>query len=134
MTRDEFNRFCQGLAATTHVVQWGGSDVWKIGGKMFAVCGWSEGEVPGITFKVSPVSFEILKHVAGVRPAPYLASRGLLWMQRHAVGELSDAELRDYLTQSYHLVAAGLSAKRRRELGISESQRTGNAASARRTQ
>ncbi len=118
MTRDEFNGFCRGLPAVTHVVQWGGSDVWKVGGKMFAVCGWSEGEVPGITFKVSPVSFEILKHVEGVRPAPYLASRGLLWVQRHAAGGLSDAELREYLTRSYRLVADGLSAKRRRDLGI----------------
>ena len=45
MTRDEFNAFCGGLPAATHVVQWGGSDVWKVGGKMFAVCGWAEGEV-----------------------------------------------------------------------------------------
>ena len=32
MTRDRFNRFCAALRATTHVIQWGGADVWKVGG------------------------------------------------------------------------------------------------------
>ena len=118
MTRDEFNAFCGGLPAVTHVVQWGGSDVWKVGGKMFAVCGWAEGEVAGITFKASPVSFEILRHLAGFRPAPYLASRGLSWIQRYAASEMADTELRDYIAASYRLVAAGLSARARRELGV----------------
>ncbi len=27
------------LPATPHVVQWGGSDVWKVGGKVFAIGG-----------------------------------------------------------------------------------------------
>ena len=33
MTYEEFNAFCGSLPATTHVVQWGGADVWKVGGK-----------------------------------------------------------------------------------------------------
>ena len=37
MTRDEYNAFCASLPATTHVVQWGGADVWKVGGKVFAI-------------------------------------------------------------------------------------------------
>ena len=32
MTTDDYNAFCGGLPRTTHVVQWGGADVWKIGG------------------------------------------------------------------------------------------------------
>jgi predicted DNA-binding protein (MmcQ/YjbR family) len=39
MTRDAFNFFCAALLATTHVVQWGNCDVWKVGGKVFAICG-----------------------------------------------------------------------------------------------
>ncbi|MCP5365835.1 MAG: MmcQ/YjbR family DNA-binding protein, partial [Hyphomicrobiales bacterium] len=31
MTDDEFNAFCRSLPATTYVVQWGGSHVWKVG-------------------------------------------------------------------------------------------------------
>ena len=45
MTRDEFNSFCDGLTATTHVVQWGNADVWKVGGKVFAICGWNDGAI-----------------------------------------------------------------------------------------
>lgn len=118
MTRKEFNLFCAAMPATTHVVQWGGSDVWKVGGKVFAICGWSEGEMPGITFKCSPVTFEVLRDRPGLRPAPYLASRGMNWIQRHGLPGLGDDELRDHLERSYELVAAGLTRKARRELGL----------------
>ena len=37
MTRDKYNAFCRSLKATTHAVQWGGSHVWKVGGKVFAI-------------------------------------------------------------------------------------------------
>jgi hypothetical protein len=32
MTADDYNAFCQALAATSHVRQWGDCDVWKVGG------------------------------------------------------------------------------------------------------
>ena len=117
MTYDEFNRFCAALPATSHVVQWGGSQVWKVGGKVFAIGGWEEIS-PAFTFKVSPLSFEILKSLPGLRPAPYLASRGMSWIQHFASPGLTDRELADYLKESHRLVALGLSRKKRRELGL----------------
>jgi predicted DNA-binding protein (MmcQ/YjbR family) len=117
MTYDEFNAFCGGLPATTHVVQWGGSQVWKVGGKVFAIGGWDEAE-PRFTFKVSQLSYEMLKDQPGLRPAPYLASRGLKWIQHHALPGLSDEELRAYLRRAHEIVAGGLSRKRRAELGL----------------
>src|ERR1043166_9888435 len=99
MTYEEFNAFCRPLRATSHVVQWGGSDVWKVGGKVFAIGGWGDDE-PRFTFKVSAISHEVLQTQPGLRPAPYLASRGLTWIQHFAKPGLSDAELRDYLRQS----------------------------------
>ena len=121
MTHDEFNAFCRALPATTHVVQWGGADVWKVGGKVFAIGGWSEDE-PRFTFKVSSLSYEMLKGEPGLRPAPYLASRGLTWIQHYAKPGLADAELRDYLRQSHVLVSRGLSKKVRRQLGLDAAQ------------
>lgn len=118
MTYEEYNSFCASLPATTHVVQWGGAHVWKVGGKVFAIGGWSDGEEPYITFKTSPLSYDILKEQPGLRPAPYLASRGMKWIQHYGAPGLSDAELRDYLRESHRLVAQGLSGKRRRELGL----------------
>src|SRR5215469_7142074 len=64
MTYDEFNAFCGALRATTYVMQWGGSHVWKVGGKVFAIGGWRE-EEPSFTFKVSWVAFEMLKEQPG---------------------------------------------------------------------
>jgi len=118
MTYREFNRFCRSLPATTHVVQWGGAHVWKVGGKVFAIGGWDEGEEAHITFKVSELSFELLKERRGLRPAPYLASRGLKWIQHHAKPGLGDRDLNAYLRQSHALVAQGLSKKRQIELGL----------------
>ena len=43
MTLDDYNGFCASLPGTTHVVQWGGAHVWKVGGKVFAIAGWGEG-------------------------------------------------------------------------------------------
>ena len=41
MTYDEFNAFCGALKAASYVMQWGGSHVWKVGGKVFAIGGWA---------------------------------------------------------------------------------------------
>jgi predicted DNA-binding protein (MmcQ/YjbR family) len=117
MTYDEFNEFCRGLPVTTHVVQWGGSHVWKVGGKVFAIGGWHDDE-PSFAFKVTGISFEILKDQPGLRPAPYLASRGMTWIQHFAEPGLSDDELKAYIRQSHSIVAQGLSKKRRIELGL----------------
>jgi predicted DNA-binding protein (MmcQ/YjbR family) len=117
MTYDQFNAFCAALPATTHVVQWGKSQVWKVGGKVFAVGGWADDQ-PAYTFKVTPVAYEILQEQPGLRPAPYLASRGMKWIQHYAKPGLTDKALKDYLRQSHALVAAGLSHKKQRELGL----------------
>ena len=117
MTYDEFNAFCGALPATSHVVQWGGSHVWKVGGKVFAIGGSAEG-APAFTFKVSALAYEMLKQQPGLRPAPYLASRGMTWIQHYAAPGLSEADLRDYLRQSHHIVALGLSKRVQRELGL----------------
>lgn len=118
MTLDEYNRFCASLPHTTHVVQWGGAHVWKVGGKVFAIGGWNEGAGLSVTFKVSDMAFDILKEQPGLRPAPYLASRGMKWIQRIS-GETMDAEgLRDYIRESHRLIAAKLTKAVRKDLGL----------------
>ena len=117
MTYDEFNAFCEKLPATTYVVQWGGSHVWKVGGKVFAIGGWADDQ-PAYTFKTSDLSFEVLKDQPGLRPAPYLASRGMKWIQTYDKPGLSKKELKDYIKQSHDIVASGLSMKKQKELGL----------------
>jgi predicted DNA-binding protein (MmcQ/YjbR family) len=118
MTLDEFDAFCQSLAHSTRVVQWGDAHVWKIGGKMFAIGFPSNAPLLQITFKSSAMSFDLLKDQPGMRSAPYLASRGMLWLQRTDPTTLDDAALRDYLKASYKLVASGLPKKTRQALGF----------------
>jgi predicted DNA-binding protein (MmcQ/YjbR family) len=118
MTADEFNACCAALPATTHVVQWEGADVWKVGGKMFAIGAFTWGGQAGITFKVTPLAFEALSDAPGLRPAPYLASRGLKWIQHYGKPGLDDAALADHLRISHLLVVRGLSRRLRKELGL----------------
>ncbi len=113
MTLADYNEFCGSLPHTTHVVQWGGAHVWKVAGKVFAIAGWSDGGALGVTFKVSEVGFDILREQPGLRPAPYLASRGMTWIQRISDESMDDSALADYLRESHRL-----SLKRRRTLGF----------------
>ena len=112
-----YNAFCKSLPHTTHVVQWGDADVWKVGGKVFVIGREEDGEMV-CSFKVSEMSFDILKDQPGCQPAPYLASRGMKWIQRFSAETLKDEDLKAYLEGSYRLVAAGLTKKLQRELGF----------------
>ena len=119
MTYNEFNDFCGKLPATSHVVQWGGAHVWKVGGKVFAIGGWTD-DGEAFTFKVSDLAFEILGEMPGARPAPYLASRGMKWIQRTDDSSISDDDLKAYLKESHRLVSLGLTKKKQKELGLNQ--------------
>jgi len=120
LTYDDFNKYCQSLKSTSYVVQWGGSHVWKVCGKVFAIGGWEKIDAPAFTFKTSEADFFFMQEEIGFRPAPYMASRGMKWIQIYDTAELDDAEIKVYLKESYRLVAAGLSKKKQRELGLIE--------------
>ena len=120
MTYDEFNALCRSMPATSHVVQWGDSDVWKVGGKVFAIGGWQKSGHPAFTFKTSELNFEVLKDQPGFRPAPYMASRGMKWIQQHSIPESDDEQLRYYLEESYRIVSLGLTKKKQKELGLNQ--------------
>ncbi len=92
--------------------------MWKVGGKVFAIAGWSDGEALAVTFKCSPLSFDLLKEQKGLRPAPYLASRGMKWIQRTSAESMDDATLKDYLRESHRLASFNLPKKIQRALGL----------------
>lgn len=118
MNYRDYNKFCRSLLAATHVVQWGGAQVWKVGGKVFAIGGWEGRKYPGITFKVSAIAYEVLKDRPGLRPAPYLASRGMKWIQHYGKPGLPAKDLRAYLWESHRLVSLGLTKRLQKELGL----------------
>lgn len=120
MTYKEFNKFCASLPATSYVCQWGGSDVWKVGGKVFAIGGWEQNDKPAFTFKTSEQNFHFLSEHSDYRPAPYFASRGMKWIQQYDAPDTEDDDLIYYLTESHRLVSLGLTKKKQKELGLNQ--------------
>ncbi|WP_185466980.1 MULTISPECIES: MmcQ/YjbR family DNA-binding protein [unclassified Synechococcus] len=90
MIEQEFNQFCSILPATSCVNQWGGAHVWKVGGQVFALGGWQKTGSLAFTFKASQLDYYLLSVQPGYRPAPYLASPGMTWIQIDDVSETGE--------------------------------------------
>ena len=127
MNRENFDKVCAALPATTHVVQWGGSSVWKVGGKIFAICtNWGpenpEAAGPGIPakdrigFKCSDLSYDILRQQPGIIPSPYPARAK--WVQVRNEGAMSDEDLQAYIGQAHAIVSKKLTKAVRKKLGL----------------
>ncbi|MEP1231154.1 MAG: MmcQ/YjbR family DNA-binding protein [Litorimonas sp.] len=117
MNLSSYNTFCGSLPQTEHVVQWRGMDVWKVGGKLFAMARETDGQV-FITFKATEIGYEIMRDMEGLRPAPYMASRGMKWIQHYAEPGLPDTELAEHIELSYHMAIERITQKKRFELGL----------------
>jgi len=103
--------FAFSLPATTKVIQWGGSDVYKVGGKVFAICGLRG----GLSFKVSEIGFMALTEGGPARQAPYLAKGHWVIVD---LEDIAADELASWLASSHSLIAAKLTRQVKRELGI----------------
>ena len=112
MTPAGFDEACRALMGVTMDVLWGSDQVYKVGGKMFAVLG----EAGACSFKANDVAFEMLVETGAAKPAPYMARAK--WLYLDTLGALPDADLRQYLAHAHALVAAKLTGKARREIGI----------------
>ena len=113
MTPEAFEKAAIALAGTTSQVQWGGEQVYKVGGKMFAV---TDVAATRLSLKVSDIAFEALIDSGQARTAPYLARAK--WVRFDDLAALDDADVEGWLTNAHALVAAKLTRKARRELGI----------------
>lgn len=117
MNRDQFDAFCATLPATTNVIQWGASSVWKVGGKIFSICSrWGAGDHAKISFKCSEMSYSVLCDREGIIPAPYLARAK--WVQLDALDAMSNTDIKLYITEAHRIITAKLSRATRRELGL----------------
>ena len=111
MTRDEVEAAALALPAVSKVVQWGGADVYKVGGKVFAICGLAG----GLSFKVTEIGFMVLTDDGPGRQAPYLAKGGWVIVD---LDDLEVGEASGWLATSHDLIAAKLTRKLRAELGL----------------
>jgi predicted DNA-binding protein (MmcQ/YjbR family) len=111
LTREQVEALALALPAATKIVQWGGSDVYKVGGKVFAICGLRG----GLSFKVSEIGFVALTEGGPARQAPYLHKGS--WVIVDLDGA-PDEDMADWLTNAHALIAAKLPRARKLELGV----------------
>jgi predicted DNA-binding protein (MmcQ/YjbR family) len=112
MTPQTFDQTCMSLPGATMEVLWGADNVFKVGGKMFAV----RGPTGTASFKVNDVAFEMLVETGAARPAPYMARAK--WVFLDDLGSMPDADLRAYLAEAHRLIAAKLTRKARAAIGM----------------
>jgi predicted DNA-binding protein (MmcQ/YjbR family) len=110
---EAFEAAALALPATEKVIQWGGADVYKVGGRVFALR-TLEG---ALSIKVSDIAYAVLVETGRARPAPYLARAK--WVAFEALEDLGAEEVRGWLAAAHALVAAKLTRKARAELGLS---------------
>lgn len=113
MTRAGFEAFILALPGATLVRQWRDDSVGKIGCKVFALLDRDPGEV---WLKVSPMAYELLTDLEGIRPAPYFARAG--WVAISVASPLTGTEVEAYIVEAHRIVASKLTRKVRAELGL----------------
>ena len=97
--------------------QWGGASVWKVGGKIFAICSnWGQGSHAKISFKCGDPAYSILCEQPGIIPAPYLARAQ--WVQLETAAAMSNKDIKDYIRAAHGIIAGKLTRAKRRELGL----------------
>jgi predicted DNA-binding protein (MmcQ/YjbR family) len=99
------DKFCRSLPGTTMSVQWRDHQVYKVGGKMFAV----------VTDR-GTVSFKMLVETGQASPSPYMTRAQ--WLYVDDLKQFPVAELRQYIAASHALVAKKLTKKVQRALGL----------------
>lgn len=105
------------LPGATEDVKWGADLVHSVGAKMFVVYLLDgQGIAQSCSFKVDDERFLELTTVPGVIPAPYLARAK--WVQVKTPHGLAADDLDALIRRSHALVAAGLTKKLQREIGL----------------
>lgn len=112
MTPAEFDKACRALPGATMDVQWGDDQVYKVGGKMFAVLG-QEGS---FSLKASEIAFEALTEAGPGKPAPYLARAKWVWFA--GLDALPAKDIEDLLANAHTLIAQKLTRAARKDLGL----------------
>ena len=113
MDRAGVKRFCLSLPAAMLDHPFGEDhDAFRVGGKMFAIMG----AMGGLSFKASDIAYEVLTGDGRARPAPYMARNK--WVNLPRIDDWPDDELAEHLAIAHSIVAAKLTRKARKDLGL----------------
>ncbi|KAA0215880.1 MAG: hypothetical protein DYG94_06915 [Leptolyngbya sp. PLA3] len=111
---DALQTHCRSLVGVTEDIKWGDNLIFSVGGKMFA--GFDTDGTRQFAFKCDDDDFDRLTEIDGIIPAPYSARFG--WVKVMRRDALPPAQAKALLTRAHAVVAAGLSRKKRAELGL----------------
>ncbi len=116
MDFERFHKAALALPGAAFDVKWGADRVYTVGSKMFATAGSVDNPAPTYAFKASDMAFELLIEQGLAQPSPYLARAK--WVKLGGPDVLPDKDLLAYLAQAHAIVAAKLTGKTRKALGI----------------
>jgi len=98
------------LPGATKITLWRRQDVYKVRGKVFAIC-----EADSLSFKATEIAYHVLVEDGPGRPAPGFVPGHWVAVP---LRELDEADAADWIAISHRLAAAGLTKKARAELGL----------------
>jgi predicted DNA-binding protein (MmcQ/YjbR family) len=102
MNIDQLRDFCLAFAEATENIQWADDLCFKFRGKIFATVALTA--VPQkVCFKCTPEAFAELTEKDGIHPAPYVGRYN--WVILDNMSALTDADLREFIRQSYEMIA-----------------------------
>ncbi|MEM6900590.1 MAG: MmcQ/YjbR family DNA-binding protein [Pseudomonadota bacterium] len=103
MSADVVHAHCLSLPGASHVVQWRGMHVFKVGSKMFAVMGPDR---TNVTLKCAHQDMaELLVESGRAKWPPYLKMKSWVAIQ---IGDVPEDELHDRISVSYAVVRKSL--------------------------
>ncbi|HEV2399998.1 MAG TPA: MmcQ/YjbR family DNA-binding protein [Candidatus Sulfotelmatobacter sp.] len=114
MNVDEIREYCLAFPAATEKLQWDDALCFKISGKIFTILGLDNLR---LCFKCTPETFAELIERDDIRPAPYVGR--YKWVMLDRLDALAREELKQFIRQSYDMIAA-------KAAGKSDSSRTRN--------
>src|SRR5437899_12514144 len=109
MNIDSLRGYCLTLPHVTEDIKWGHDLCFLISGKMFAVASLDKTDAHAVSFKCTPERFAELIEMDGIIPAPYMARNH--WVTLQGFDALRDAEIKEYVRDSYDMVVANLPKK-----------------------
>jgi predicted DNA-binding protein (MmcQ/YjbR family) len=110
VTADEVQAAAMALPGATRITLWRRQDVYKVRGKVFAIC-----EADSLSFKATDIAYEVLTQEGPGRPAPGFVPGH--WVNIPLSG-LDAEEMAGWIETSHRLAAAGLTKKARIQLGL----------------
>jgi predicted DNA-binding protein (MmcQ/YjbR family) len=120
MNTETLRSYCLSLPRATEDIKWGHDLCFLIAGKMFAVASLEKSDAHCVSFKCTPERFAELTEMDGIIPAPYMARNHWVTLERFSA--LRDAEIKEFVRDSYQMVLEKLPKKTRDSLAAAKGE------------